>query len=292
MASRGILIALLASTAVATGCATLNRNDPRSTAVERRNRPAHAGGPALRVVTFNVHGQTARAIARSLRHAPALRGADVVFLQEVEEHAGETPTRPAEVARDLGMSYAYAPGYGLPGGGSHGVAILSKLPLEDVRVIELPRFRVVVNSARRVAIAATVRAGKRRLRLYAVHLDNRISPAQRTRQLAPVIADADRHRRIPAIIAGDMNTSPFGWVGHLLPIPGGHQARRLERFVRAAGFATPVTASGPTSQWLSMRLDAIYVRGLVVTDFDVARGVRISDHLPLWAQLSPAGGRR
>jgi len=84
----------------------------------------------------------------------------------------------------------------------------------------------------------------------------------------------------------------FAWVGHLLPIPGGHQARRLERFVRAAGFATPVTASGPTSQWLAMRLDAIYVRGLVVTDFDVARGVRISDHLPLWAQLSPARGRR
>jgi endonuclease/exonuclease/phosphatase (EEP) superfamily protein YafD len=89
----------------------------------------------------------------------------------------------------------------------------------------------------------------------------------------------------PALIAGDMNTSPFTWVGHVMPMPTGRQDDRVEGYVRSRGFTTPVTDSGPTSQWLSMRLDAIYTRGLDIVEHDVERTVRASDHLPLWVDL-------
>jgi len=167
----------------------------------------------------------------------------------------------------------------------NGVAILSRFALRDPHVIELPRYQVVFNSARRVAVAATIQLDGRPVRLYSVHLDNRINPADRSAQLAPVLADAREAPGVPAIIAGDMNTSPVCWIGHVVPIPCGVQDNRLEAAVRSHGFQTPVRASGATSKWLAMRLDAIYTRHLDVADFGVDDVVRVSDHLPLWADV-------
>ena len=123
------------------------------------------------------------------------------------------------------------------------------------------------------------------MRLIATHLDNRVNPADRVRQVQPVLAAAAAFAG-PVVIAGDMNTSPFLWVGHLVPVPAGVQDDRLERAVRAAGLDTPVVGDYATSQWLGMRLDAIYTRGLVAGRHGVAAGVRISDHLPLWLDLA------
>jgi endonuclease/exonuclease/phosphatase family metal-dependent hydrolase len=264
------------------GCAALNRADPADTAVRHRNRPAAslADGQLL-VVTYNVHMESAERVARALG-GPWLSRADVIFLQEIESHDRERTSRAGQVAERLGMSHAYAPGYGLRGGGSHGVAILSRWPLGDLELIELPRRHVVFNSARRVALGATVRAPGRTIRVYSVHLDNRINPSDRRRQLAPVLAAAARHD-LPVIVAGDMNTSPFCWLGHLVPLPCGRQDDRLEALVVERGFDVPARRSGPTSPWLGMRLDAVYTRGLAARRVGVERGVRASDHLPLWA---------
>ncbi len=283
----GIAAILVALTVTLTlGCARLNRPDPANAGLQQRNRPAtstssHRG---LRVVTYNVHMRSAVELARSVRGSRVLFGADIIMLQEIEHQDGESRSRAALLAAQLGMSYAYAPGYGLGATGSHGVAILSRYPLRDIEMIELPRFHVVFNSARRVAIGATVTAAGRDTRVYVVHLDNRISPADRIKQIAPVIRRAVQHT-MPVIVAGDVNTTPFSWVGHVLPVPTGRQGKQLERYVRSMGFDTPVTRSGPTSKWLSMRLDAIYTRGFHAQRFGVARTVRLSDHLPLWADL-------
>ncbi|MCG8419584.1 MAG: hypothetical protein MJE77_16760 [Proteobacteria bacterium] len=71
-----------------------------------------------------------------------------------------------------------------------------------------------------------------------------------------------------------------------------NSARRvaLGATVDIQGTAIRVYSVHLDSQWLSMRLDAIYTRNLVVPDFGVARDVRLSDHLPLWADLRPDSG--
>lgn len=258
-------------------------------------RPGEPGARALRIVTYNVHGQSGAAIARAVTADPRLRGASLILLQEIEHHGGDALTGAADAARRLGMAHAYAPGYGIGATGSHGVAILSRFPLSEVEVIELPRYRVKFNSARRIALGATVAVGGRpALRVYSVHLDNRVNPARRIAQLEPVLERAARDRGA-VIIGGDVNTSPFCWLANVVPVPCSVQGTRLERHVRARGFATPVTASGPTSPWLSMRLDAIYTRGVAVSAIGVARAVRISDHFPLWARITlprgPSSGR-
>jgi endonuclease/exonuclease/phosphatase family metal-dependent hydrolase len=271
------------------GCGKLNRPDPKSVTIERGVADTAPAGRAdgLRVVTFNVHGQPGAAIAEAVVGDPALAGADVLFLQEVEEQ----PERPvtAVVARALGMSWAFAPGYGLGEGGAHGVSILSRFPMRDLDLIELPRHDVVFNSARRAALGATLQTPSGPVRVYAVHLDNRINPDDRVRQLEPVIAHAADQPVERVIIAGDLNTSPFRWLGGVIPLPVGGQIDRLERYVRSHGFATPATASGQTSMWLNMRLDAVYVRGLRGAGVGVEQDVRISDHFPMWVDLGLTG---
>jgi endonuclease/exonuclease/phosphatase (EEP) superfamily protein YafD len=55
----------------------------------------------------------------------------------------------------------------------------------------------------------------------------------------------------------------------------------LDAAARAAGLETPVADVAATSQWLDMRLDAIYTRGVTTSAHGVAVAVRASDHLPL-----------
>ena len=278
------MLRLAAACSLLFACAQINRADPVEPGLQAHHHPGarQAARGELRVATYNVHGESAREIFTALERSRQLADLDVLFLQEIERDAEDTPRALAAL---LGMSVVYAPGYGLGPRGSHGVAVLSRFALRRSYVIELPRKHVVFNSARRVALATTVRVDGHAVRLYSVHLDNRINPSERRAQLAPVLADARRAPAAPAIIAGDMNTSPFCWLGHVVPVPCGLQDDRLERAVRASGFDTPVRESGGTIKWLAMRLDAIYTRHVDIVAFGVGDDVRASDHLPLWADI-------
>lgn len=275
---------LTAAVALAAAC---RHPDPANVAVASvvapAPAPAAAPGEPLRVVTYNIHHIDGPRLGKALASDEDLAGADVVFLQEVIQPR-DADSSACAVAREEGWHCAYAPGHGLRGG-SLGVAILSRRALAGLDVIELPFYNVRFNAGRRVALAATIEVDGTPVRLFSVHLDNRLDAGQRKHQLTPVI-DAAARWDGPVIIAGDMNTSPFTWVGHVMPVPAGTHDDKLEAFVRSRGFSTPVRDSGPTHEWLSMRLDAIYTRGLRVGEFHVEHGVRDSDHLPLWADVS------
>lgn len=273
---------------IAIAIAACRHPDPTNLAVEAVAAPAPATsappGPELRVVTYNIHHIDGAKLTAALDGSEPLFAADVILLQEVVRAGDDVDSSACAVARARGWHCAYAPGHGYKAG-SLGVAIVSRRPLRDLESIELPFFHVRMNAGRRVALAATIDVDGTPVRLYSVHLDNRLTPRQRVEQLAPVLDAAGRWRG-PALIAGDMNTSPFTWVGHVLPVPTGNQDTAVEDYVRDRGFRTPVVSSGPTSQWLSMRLDAIYTRGLEVMRHDVEHSVRASDHLPLWADIT------
>lgn len=289
-AALALLLLVLAAAATAlgaVGCAALNHAPPKDPAMEARLAPAPPECPtpllpaeSLRVVTYNVHGISGAAIAAAVESDPALAAADVLLLQEVSSFGACSAACAAGEA--LGMASLFAPGHQQDGGLS-GVAILSRLPLRDPQVIELPYRYAVVNSARRIALAATVDTARGPARLIAVHLENRINPAARISQLAPALQHAAAFDGA-VVLGGDMNTSPFVWLGHLLPVPAGVQDDRLDAAARAAGLDTPVADVAATSQWLGMRLDAIYTRGLRLRQRGVAVAVRASDHLPLWLE--------
>jgi endonuclease/exonuclease/phosphatase family metal-dependent hydrolase len=272
------------------GCA--NHGIPKDRTIEA-TFPARAASTALprqlRVVTFNIHMEPGAKVARALQSDPALRTADVILLQEVErdERKPVPPCSAAcELGKQLGYHTVYAPGHAVKKG-SHGVAILSRTPITSAQVIELPYFDVHVNSGRRVALAATIEVDGTPVTVYAVHLDNRLTVRDRRRQITPVLVHAAR-QDTPIIMGGDFNTSHFTWLAHLIPIPITTQDNHLEELMRAHGFDTPVTESGPTHIALGMRLDAIYTRGFETTKFAVSDAKRVSDHLALWAQMQLA----
>lgn len=283
-------IALSVTGLAAAACS--NRPPARSPALEVRplgSADALVTAPAhLRVVTYNVHGIDGGAIVDALAAQRATAEADVYMLQEVERQQGERTSRACVAAERMGLHCVYAPGHELAGGGDLGVAIISAARLTDLEIVELPYLPTVVNSGRRVALGATLQTSAGPIRLLAVHLDNRIGPSDRVRQLRPVLDAADR-AGLPTIVAGDVNTSPFEFIGHLIPVPTGRQADALEASVRARGFDTPATDVGATSRFFGMRLDAIYTRGLAVTHAEVAGDTDASDHLPLWADVVVGG---
>jgi endonuclease/exonuclease/phosphatase family metal-dependent hydrolase len=234
----------------------------------------------MRVVEFNTHMERGENIVDAIERDPALRDADVIILEEIHR-ANLGCSAACEVGKALGFYSVYAPGM-QNGDGDDGVAIVSRAPITSSLVIELPPFDVHINSGRRIALAATIDRASEPITVYAVHLENRITVAQRRVQMQPVL-DLAAKQTTPVIIAGDFNTSPFSWIAHVIPVPTGTQDDKLEALVRSRGFQTPVVASGPTSGFLGMKLDAIYTRGFRTTDFATARASDVSDHLAMWA---------
>jgi endonuclease/exonuclease/phosphatase family metal-dependent hydrolase len=268
--------------ALASGCAHPPARDTSIESTLTSNHTAKPLPPDFRVVTFNLHGETGARIVRAMRADPALRNADLIVLEEVHGHHGCSTA--CELAQALGFNGVYEPEFA-DRDGTDGVAIVARAPIDSAQVIELPYYNVHINDeGRKAALAATMRVGGSPITVYAVHLTNRLSVAQRRKQMLPVLAHAAQ-QQTPVIIAGDFNTSPFTWIAHVIPIPTGTQDDRFEELMRSYGFATPVKDSGATSRYLSMKLDGIYTRGFTTTAFATAHALDVSDHLALWAQV-------
>lgn len=283
MRARGLLAALLLSASGA-GCAKavsyLDPAGPLYRSPREAPPPSRDVPRALRVVTFNVAYalEIDRAI-EVLRETPALRGADVLALQEMDAPGAE------RIARALEMNSAYFPS------GVHpkyerdfGSAVLSPWPLEEPRKVVLPHG-ARVSGLRRSATSAVVVRGEQRIRAYSVHLPSplAVSGGSRVAQLRALAADAASHDG-PVVIAGDFNS--HGKVGEL--------ARKGFTWVtRDVGDTARFTLLGIPLAGLSY--DHVLARGLEASTEPGSVGVvqdnrGASDHRPVWAVLVPAEG--
>jgi len=217
---------------------------------------------ALRVVSFNIaFARRVDAAIALLSTHPALRGADVVLLQEM---TGEATRRVAEALR---LHYVYYPAiYHRRARQDFGNAVLSRWPIvADARLV-LPHPSRYAGT-QRTATAATLRVGDVDVRVYSTHLGTPADVGARGRraQLRAVLADAAPHARV--ILGGDLNDRAVG------------------RVARDAGYAWP-TERGPRTTRFG-RWDHVFLRGLASPADSAAGTVReargISDHVPIWA---------
>jgi endonuclease/exonuclease/phosphatase family metal-dependent hydrolase len=236
----------------------------------------------FKLVTFNVHMEPGDKVAPAIAADRATRDADVIVMQEVHR-AGVGCSGACAVGKRLGYYVLYAPGHAAKDG-DDGIAILSKAPITSSQLIVLPYFNVHFNGGRRVALAATIQHAGKPITVYAVHLDNRLDVDDRRAQMLPVLEHAKR-QQTPVVIAGDFNTSPFTWIGHVIPVLTTTQDNHFERLVRSFGFDTPCSESGPTHRYIGMKLDGIYTRGFTTKRFATAHAKDVSDHMALWATL-------
>lgn len=224
---------------------------------------------ALRVVSFNVQfALRVDSAITVLATDPALRGADLVLLQEMDAEGTE------RVARALGMWYAYYPAtQHTKTGRDFGNAVLSRWPIVSDGKIILPHVGRLGRTAR-TATAVTIDVAGQRVRVYSVHLGTMVDvgPGARREQLAAVLADAGQFSTV--VIGGDLNSTGVG------------------RLARDAGYNWPTERGPRTSR--AGRIDHIFVRGLAVDT--AATGTVLetrgaSDHRPIWATARMAGAR-
>ncbi len=190
--------------------------------------PPHPG-PGLNVVAYNIErGRNLDAIvARWLSHRA--RDSDVVLLSEADVGMARSANRHVarEFADALGYSWAFAPEFRELTKGArherrcavanrealHGNAILSRFPLSDIEVAELPAFfdyraRYMARHGRRIALIADVAAPTGTVTVASTHFEAHSSPAQRLAQaLALAEALARRDTGQPMIVGGDLNTT-------------------------------------------------------------------------------------
>ncbi|HEV3471173.1 MAG TPA: endonuclease/exonuclease/phosphatase family protein [Pyrinomonadaceae bacterium] len=248
----------------------------RPAAVEKQ-----AGAAAeLKVISYNIRwrgGEDLQEVIKLLRADPELGGATIIGLQEVDRDKKRTKNvNTARVIADaLRMHYAWAAPPVREGEEETGVALLSPHPLTDVVRLVLPHEGP--GGRRRVAVGATVHAGRTQVRAYSVHAETRMPLAKKVEHWRAVLEDLARHQRIPhAVIVGDFNTIK------------GKDVRAARRLFTEAGFTTPFPDDRATFKvfFFDFKLDWVWLRGFDHGDFGIATRVDLSDHWPLWAKAS------
>lgn len=250
---------------------------------------AAAPGDSLRVVTYNIQdgGAPAETIAQAFMADPDLARADVVLLQEEEAYDSEGAPRAEKLAQLLGMGWFYAPARpNLSGVGTFGDAILSRYPMTNLEVMDLPHAD---GKLQRTATSADLDVGGTTYHVITLHLDTTLNITNRVAQLHPAVIDEPPR----TLVGGDFNTNPYIWDSGEVPVVPSSvvidtdQAPQIDDYMRGIGFANDTANLGPTEvkYGISSRLDAIYARDVDLGTGAVARSIGLSDHWPVWIDV-------
>jgi len=251
--------------------------------------PARGQGGALqlRLLTVNIHkGYNAfirRDMLHELREAVRAVDSDLVFLQEVEGRAGTAGAQYEFLADTLWPEHAYGRN-AVTGGQDHGNAVLSRLPILRSRNhdVSLPGAepRGLLHC---VLLRPDFGPGpSSELHVMCVHhgLHTAHQRHQLTRLCETVMSEVPADA--PLIVAGDFNDWRQQADG-LLAACGLHEVFRSALGQHARTFP---------ARWPLLRLDRIYVRGVVAARPLLMPRLpwsRLSDHAPLAAEIDLPG---
>jgi endonuclease/exonuclease/phosphatase family metal-dependent hydrolase len=232
--------------------------------------------------------------ARAFTEGLLLPPVDILALQEADKQTGRAGGHHVarELASKLDMNWVHVPA-GIPRGeqpkkrqwwlnfeeqiaphdpGDTGVALLSRLPLEDVTRIDLPWHECAWRP--RLAVSATVSLGPNKLRIFNAHIDPHAAANGQLAQLEVMLDHAEISAE-PTVILGDFNTLSK------------KKCSETRHFLESRGYATPLPTGTPTWRGAGLRLHAdwIFVRTLKISRWGVARPLNVSDHWPIWAEI-------
>jgi len=255
----------------------------------------------LRKAGFNLPSKRAQAVGENIRLAARafsegllLPPVDILALQEADKGTARTGGHHVarELAEQLQMSWLHAPA-GIPRGiepkvrqwwldfeeqiglqdpGDTGVALLSDYPMDDVTRIDLPWHECPWRP--RLAVGASIRAGSETIRIFNSHIDPHAAADGLLEQLDVVLGHAGSFAG-PTVVLGDFNTLSR------------RKAIETRRLLESRGYTTPFPTGTPTWRGAGLRLHAdwIFVRGLDVIRWGVARPLNVSDHWPVWVEV-------
>jgi endonuclease/exonuclease/phosphatase family metal-dependent hydrolase len=255
----------------------------------------------LRKLKINVPRHRTEAVAQNLKTAARifsdntlLPRPDILALQEADKETGRAGGQhvAAKLSDELGVPYVHV-GAGIPRGvlpeqrewwlnfeeqislhdpGDTGVALLSRLPLNEIERIDLPWHQCAWRP--RLAMGATVEFAGLRVRLFNVHVDPHGPLDNQHQQVEALLERAEQYVG-PRVIMGDFNTLSK------------QKAVELRKLMESRGYATPFPTGAATWRGAGLRFHAdwIFVNGLEVKRWGVVKPVNVSDHWPIWAEV-------
>ncbi|MCA1565571.1 MAG: endonuclease/exonuclease/phosphatase family protein [Acidobacteria bacterium] len=199
---------------------------------ETRTQSASGAGNAVRATAWNIErGKQLPGIIRALKGHPVLRGSDVLLLTELDYGMARTANAHVarEIARSLGMNYAFASCYLALNKGSgveadvegenelglHGNALFSRYPLRRVHAVSLPNGKdKMAGKEKRLgqqrAVVADIAHPAGEFRAVSLHLDAHSTQRHRHRQMRLILDHLEALTpRLPTLIGGDWNTSTY-----------------------------------------------------------------------------------
>jgi endonuclease/exonuclease/phosphatase family metal-dependent hydrolase len=252
-------------------------------------------------------GRRPRLVARHLKRAALaladgrrLPAADILALQEADRSTARAGGHDIArvLAKEMQMHYARAAPSHLPGEepksrqwyldfeeqisptdtGDTGVAILSRLPFAKVARVDLPWSECAWRP--RLALAATIQNGERPLHIFNSHIDPHAAIEGQLEQHVVILERAEELSGA-TLLLGDFNTLSK------------RSCLEMRRLLESKGFTTPFPTR--TATWraglIRLHTDWIFVRGAKVKRWGVARGLGVSDHWPIWAEIDLTKGR-
>jgi endonuclease/exonuclease/phosphatase family metal-dependent hydrolase len=220
---------------------------------------------------------------------------DILALQEADKRTVRSGQHHVaqELAGALNMNWVHVPA-GIPRGvkpatrqwwldfeepidlhdsGDTGIALLSDLPMTEVTRIDLPWHECPWRP--RLAMAATINGGPKKLRLFNAHVDPHAAAHGQLEQLETIVAQA-RISALPTIILGDFNTLSE------------KKCRETRRFLESLGYKSAFPTGTATWRGAGIRLHAdwVFTKDVVVETWGIAKPLNVSDHWPVWVEVS------
>ena len=256
----------------------------------------------LRKIGINTPRPRSEAVAQNLKTAARifsdnglLPRPDILALQEADKETGRAGGQhvAAQLADELGVPYAHV-GAGIPRGikpeqrewwlnfeeqiglhdpGDTGVALLSRMPLSEIERIDLPWHNCAWRP--RLAMGATIDLEGQRVRLFNVHVDPHGPLDNQHQQVEALLEHAEQFHG-PRVIMGDFNTLSK------------EKAVAVRRLMESRNYLTPFPTGTPTWRGAGLRFHAdwIFVNGFEVQRWGVVKPLNVSDHWPVWAEVS------
>ncbi len=161
----------------------------------------------LRVLTYNIHhgeGTDRKLDLTRIAKVIAEAKPDVVALQEVDRNTRRTShvDQTAELARLTGMYGAFGKAIDYDGG-EYGQALLSRLPMESLRVHPLPGMP---DREQRIAFEAIIRVNGHPAKIVTTHLHH--NNADYRKEQAAKLNELYAESVLPTLLIGDLNAMP------------------------------------------------------------------------------------
>ena len=269
-----------------------------------RGRYLIAGGLLRKVGLLNLSkradlvGLHIKNAAEAFSNGRLLPKVDILALQEADKRTVRSGGHHVakELAEMLDMNWVHAPA-GIPRGikpvarqwwldfeepielndsGDTGIALLSRLPLTEVVRIDLPWQECPWRP--RLAMAATVEIVEQPLRIFNAHVDPHAAAHGQLAQLEAIAAQAAL-TALPSIILGDFNTL------------SDKKCKETRSFLESRGYKSAYPMGTATWRGAGIRLHAdwIFTKGVVVERWGIAKPLNVSDHWPVWVEVSFPG---